>query len=122
MSNEITLTIGLNILKSSLKYNVPTASKQITMTGTHAYSNSQDIGTTEEALELGTNLGTLGIGYFTNTDATNFVTIGVKPAATYYPLLKLKAGESGLFRFDNVALYAKSDTASTTLQYFLAED
>ena len=122
MANEITVTIGINVSKGYLKHNLATTSQQLTLTGTHDYSNTQDIGTTEEALELGTNLGTPGVAYFTNTDTTNFVTIGVKPAATYYPLLKIKAGETWPVRLDNVAFYAKADTATVKLKYYILED
>jgi len=63
------------------------------------------------------------VAHFWNRDPTNFVTIGVKPAATYYPLVRLNAGESFIFRLSQgIAPYAKADTAAVKLQKDILDD
>jgi hypothetical protein len=69
-----------------------------------------------EALAMG-DVSTAGWAYFKNLDATNFVTIGVDVSSTFYPFLKLKAGEYCICPLGTSAPYAKADTAAVQLQF-----
>ena len=70
-----------------------------------------------------TDLTTNGIALFWNRDPANFVTIGVKPAATYYPLLRLKFGEAFPVRLEpGVTPYAKADTDAVKLERIILDD
>ncbi len=82
---------------------------------------TQTIGTSEEAVTL-VDVSTPGLAILKNLDETNFIEIGVKPAATFYPFLKLAAGESNIVYFAaGVVPYAKADTASANLQAAIYE-
>ena len=72
-----------------------------------------------EALTLA-DVTTRGYAGFTNLDAANWVEIGVEVAATFYPVIRLLAGESGLFPLSpSVTLYAKADTAAVNLNKWI---
>lgn len=83
---------------------------------------TQSVGTSEEALDIA-GLTTLGIAWFENMDDTNFVQIGVKPSATFYPLLDVRAGEAFPVRLtDGVTPYVKADTAAVILKRVIHDD
>jgi len=124
MSNEITLSQSLKVQKGYFTFG-PRAinSLGVTMTGTHSDGRVQDIGTTEESLAISADVATLGYCTMRNNDTTNYVQIGVKPSGTFFPLLKLKPGESAQFRWDPSATpYAKANTASVPLEHYTLED
>ena len=79
---------------------------------------TQNIGTSEEALNLG-NIATLGYIYIKNLDETNFVQLRTATSGTYF--CKLKPGEIAVFRFGSgvTAPYAIADTAACDVEYFL---
>jgi len=82
----------------------------------------QSIGTTEEAIVV-TGLTTNGVANFRNRDATNYVTIGVKPAATYYPVIRLKPDEEFACRIEPaITHYAKANGAAVLLQKDILDD
>lgn len=75
-------------------------------------------------LVLNASLATQGLAYFINLDPTNFVTIGVKPAGTFYPLIRLKGAttvgkrEGALLRLEpGVAVWALADTGAVDLEF-----
>ena len=74
-------------------------------------------GTTEAAITL-TDLTAAGYALVRNLDATNYVELGVKPASTFYPLLKLMPGGAHqLICFaGSVAPYLKADTAACDVE------
>lgn len=58
-----------------------------------------------------------------NLDDTNYLEIGVEVAATFYPLIKLKAGEIGVFRLTpGVGVFARANTAACRLHFWCLED
>lgn len=126
MANEITITARLQCLKGSLDVDRYTNADTATMTGTRMSSVVQSIPTTAggTAVEISTAVGTAGWTYLKNCSSSNFVTIGVKPAATYYPVIKLLAGEGAVFRLSDDAvstLYALADTAAVDLEVTVLE-
>lgn len=124
MANEITATSTLRVSNGSLVYNSPQRSNAITMSGDHYSAVGQTIGVTEEALSINADVATLGVAEFTNLDAVNSISIGVKPASTFYPLIMLKPGESYVVRIDPAAtLYAiASATSGAILDHKIFED
>lgn len=69
-----------------------------------------------------TELTTEGWCYMKNIDLQNFITFGVF-VVTYFPLGKLKPGETALFRLNPGAVFAvKADTADAQLQILILED
>jgi hypothetical protein len=80
------------------------------------------VGTTEEALPLG-DVGTPGVSYFRNRDATNYVEIGPVIGGTFAPVISLKAGEQACFRFaSGVTPYARAHTAAVELESWINSD
>ena len=125
MANEITVTTRMTLANGDLdSYDSLTRSQKITQnTASPAHvGGTQSIGTTEEAITV-TDLTTEGFARFRNRDATNFLTLGVKPAATYYPLLRLKANEEIVVRMEpSITMYAKADTAACNLERVILDD
>ena len=62
-----------------------------------------------------------GVFFFRNIDETNFVEIGITSddtsGGTFYPFLKLLAGEYAVGRLSNATIFAKADTAAVNLQF-----
>jgi hypothetical protein len=118
MSAEISVSLRLAVNKSYLIHSENPGTFTVDMAGTTGTGGIQSIGTTYEALSMG-DTGTAGYAYFRNTDATNYVELGVVVAATFYPFAKLKAGEAGVFRLGTNTPYALANTASISLQYYV---
>jgi len=81
----------------------------------------QNVGTSEEALEVG-DIGTLGWAFFINHDATNYVEIS--SGSGVQALIRVEAGEiAGPFRLSQGAtLYATANTAAVDLEGLVIED
>jgi hypothetical protein len=122
MSAEIKATIGLTATKGELSLAVATTTKSIDMTGTTYSDVGQIVGTTYEALTIGSDVGTEGWTYFKNLDATNYVEVGVEVAAAFYPLIKLKPGEAALCRLAVGTVFARANTSSVKLRALVLED
>lgn len=124
MSQEISASVTLNAANGSLVIN-KTASIKIDMAGKHYNAIAQTIPTTAGGTALSINAGvaTLGVTWLRNTDGTNYIDIGVVVSATFYPSLRLKAGEMQLVRFvPGVTYYGLANTASVILEHMELED
>lgn len=122
MANEITHTNSLSFQKDGVTGNtLAVAGAQHSVSGYRYFRQVQSVTTTEAALQLG-SLATLGWCFMKNLDATNFVQL--KTATAGALMLKLKAGESGCFRFgsDVTAPFIIADTATCKLEYMIVED
>jgi hypothetical protein len=64
-----------------------------------------------------TGVTTGGWAYFINNDTANYVEIGVQVAGTFYPLIKLLAGEMALLRLAVLTVYARANTSAVLLEY-----
>ena len=116
MSGEISFTYALGLSNGNLdSLTIPTRTVSIDQ-ATAAPSRiggTQTFTDTEAAITL-TGLTTNGVALFRNRHATKYVTIGVKPAATYYPLIRIEPGEAWAFRIEPaIAPYAKAETGAT---------
>lgn len=125
MANEIRVTTSLTYANGDLGSLTVAARTQSITQNTAAparVGGTQTIGTTEEALDL-TDLTTNGVARFRNRDDANFVEIGVKPAATFYPMVRLNAGEEYIFRLSQgITPYAQADTAACILDRDILDD
>lgn len=119
MANEITASVSLKFSKGGKTASVSKQGIQLTMSGTDYTRHTQTIGTSEEALVLG-DVGTLGLMVVTNLDATNFVSI--RPATGGTNTIKIKAGETQMFRLATAAPFAIADTGAVEIEVLLLED
>ncbi len=93
---------------------------QFVVTGTDCVRKTQQIGfASEEAIQLGSDIGTNGWFMAINRDPTNFIYI--RPATGVANMCKLLPGEPCLFRLAASAPYAQADTGICQLDYLLIE-
>jgi len=118
MANELSLIVNLSFSKGGAKV-TKQVSKQITVTGDAFTHGVQAIGTTEEEIAQGADLGTPGYMLIINLDDTNYVEIG---STTGVYDIKLKAGEFALYRHNSATVYAKANTAACNVEYCLIEE
>lgn len=116
-ANELNLntTFTFNKNGSTLQRSV---SVNVTVSGNVTQYGVQTIGTSDETIPLG-DIGTIGYVYLKNLDVTNFTTAGTD-GSNYQ--IKLKAGETALFRLNGAALHMKSNTAGCKVEYGIIED
>lgn len=121
MANEITASFAFRAAKGNLDVS-KTVSGQFTLSASAptASGGAQSIGhAAHEALAVG-DVSANGWAYFKNTDATNYVEIGVDVGGTFYPLIRLEAGEFALAPLSNSAApYAKANTAAVVLEFYI---
>jgi len=122
MANEITTKLTMGVEKSNLKINKESGRIQVDMTGTAYSGGVQNIGTSHEQLVVDSGVGTAGVAWFRNLDATNFVEIGTDVSASFEAFAKLKPGEAGMIRLATTAIYAQADTTAVDLEYIIIED
>lgn len=126
MANEIKVTASLTYANGNLgSLTVPSRTQQITQnTAAPARAGgSQTIGFAAHEALVVTDITTLGVVHFRNRDATNFVEIGVDVAGTFYPVVRLNANESWIFRSaQGITLYAQADTAAVILDRDILDD
>jgi len=120
MADEITWTCGLTLANGNLdSMTIPSRSLKITQATAvpSRVGGNQTIGhAAHEALAL-TDLTTLGVAFFRNRSATNYVQIGVDVDGTFYPLVRINPGEGWAFRLaQGITPYAQANTAAVVLQ------
>lgn len=83
----------------------------------------QSVGTTKEAIDIGdVNASDLGWAFFRNTDATNFVEIGVDEGGTFVAFAKLLPNEWCVVPCSPAKTYqGKADTAAVEVEYAILE-
>lgn len=98
-------------------------SKQITLVGdSDVIQDTQDIGTSSEAITLGDITGNPEFILIKNLDATNFVSVGFNnPAVAGTETIKIKAGGFALLPTPSGTLYAIADTATVKVQKWACE-
>jgi hypothetical protein len=120
MANEIKMQASLSINTTNFNESFQPGSISIDLASNKGDGGVQEIASGGEGEALGvTDVTVGGVCFFRNTDDTNFVEIGFRVSATFYPFLKLLPGEFSVGRLGNAAPYARADTASVDLQYRL---
>jgi len=118
MSNELSVYAGLIFNKNGASV-IANESVSVSITGSNMVKDTQEIGTTEETLELPSDMSSAGFLLIKNLDDTNYVDIGV---TTGVYTVRIKAGEIALFRPTSTTIYAKADTAAVSIQKTFIED
>lgn len=118
---EFSYQFQLVLNNGELQDNVSSGAIAVDQLAAKMVRNVQNIGTTEEAMDLG-DVGTPGLAILKNLDDTNYVEIGSYVAAVFYPFLKLKPGEMQIIRIGVAAPYAKANTAAVELDYRIYDD
>lgn len=125
MANEIHVFLKLTATKGSLSVAPPQLNTTFTLSAAapNVAGVTQAIGfAAHEVVTVG-DVATLGWAWFKNTDATNFVQIGLDVGATFYPLVRLNAGEAGCFRLaQGITVYAKADAAAVVLEKYILDN
>ena len=117
MANEIEVSISLNASKGGVSVS-RSESFKVDMSGSHILHVTQEIGATEEAIDLGQDhVGDNGWCFVKNLDSANEVFIGLTGSYT----IKLLAGESTVFR-NNGPIYADcSSGESATIEVIVLQ-
>lgn len=124
MANEINVSLSLSASKGSIEVTRRSGNLLRDMSGDAYGANVQSIPTTAGGTALATfaAVGTPGLTWFRNLDSTNYVDIGVEDSGTFYPFVKLKAGDCALLRLGTAAPYARANTSAVLLEYIILED
>jgi hypothetical protein len=123
MANEITVISSISVAKGYFSIERGGGVQQITMSGDETSSGIQTIGfAAHEILEVHTDFGTAGWGFFQNLDLTNYVEVGRDQGGTFVPVLKLKPGVSVAVPLASKLIYAKANTGAVKLLYELYEE
>jgi hypothetical protein len=118
MAGELKLTIKLDYDKGSVDLDFPSTEFSVDVTSTLAHHGVQNIGTSEEAIELG---GVAAGGYvlMVNRDATNYVEI--REGTGIADLVRILPGEPALFRLTDTATapFAVANSAGCDVEVFV---
>lgn len=117
MANELTISARLSFSKGGASVR-RAENISVTVTGDAFSHEVQEVGTSEEALVQGSELGTPGYLFIKNMNATNYVEVG---STTGVYDIKLLAGEIALYRHNSATVYAKSNTGACLVEYLLIE-
>lgn len=124
MADELTISVHLSFAKGSRSVSTDGlggVGQLITVSGTDYIHKTQTIGTTAEALDIG-DIGTCGWMYVRNLDNTNYVEISRATLSSGQGTVKVKAGESQLFRLGSNTPFAIANTSPVEIQYIIVED
>jgi len=120
MANELTVS-------ASLAYNPSVANhqkiprfeliKRVSMTGADFSMGTQALTTSEEALDITSDIGTTGMVFIKNLDASNTVLVGLTGS---FPVRCL-AGEYAQFRA-NGTIFVKTSSSTAIIQYWVFEE
>jgi len=121
MSNELALMVSLSFSKGGAKVR-RVASIKVDVAGDAFTHGVQQIGTSEEEIAQGNEVGDPGWVLIINLDDTNYIEVG---ALTGEYTVKILAGEFACFRFDkeeSVTVLAKANSAAVNIEYFIFEN
>jgi len=120
VADEISISGSLAIRAANMSETFKPSALTIDLASNAGAGGSQSIGTAVEAIAKGDTTDG-GVFFFRNTDETNYVEIGPtsddSATGTFYPTIKLLAGEYAVGRLASADIFAKSNTAATILQY-----
>jgi hypothetical protein len=122
MANEFTINSGIKLNNSPLLYSsLPTSFQASQVNRNGPTPGAVTIPTTAGGTAINlSSLATPGICRCLNMDPTNFVSLGVNIAGTFYPFAELLPGENYVFRLSRTVastLRALADTASVGLLF-----
>lgn len=119
MASEITKQLTFNGSKGGVSIPSDVWQKTLDMAGDDMQGDTQVIGTTEEAIVVSGDIGTVGQISIKNLDSTNYVEIGY--AAGVY-VHKLIAGDFMMVPLaSGVTVYAKANTSACRVSKKITE-
>jgi hypothetical protein len=118
MANELTLSASIKFVKGSVSVSQGKSGVQLDVAGDDFVTKTQNVGTSEEALNLG-DLSTPGYVLVRNLDTTNFVSVRSGTAAAN--LIKIPAGGIALFMCEAAAPFVIANTAAVKIEYTMIE-
>jgi hypothetical protein len=118
MANELTLSASIKFAKGSISVSEGKSGVQLDVAGDDFVTKTQNIGTSEEPLNLG-DISTPGYVLMRNTDATNFVSVRSGSGAAN--LIKIPAGGIALFMCEASAPHVIANTAAVKIEYTMIE-
>ena len=121
MASEINYNAQINIRKGNLLENFNPGSITIDLASELGDGGVQLISHSGGAAE-GEAFGVAdvtngGIYFFRNLDDTNYVEIGIQVSSTFYPFMKLLAGEYAIGRIGTAAPFGRANTGNVNVQY-----
>ena len=121
MANEITLTVGLQLVNGNLRVQFPQVASQYTQTTSGLSDQVLSIGTSEENVSF-TDVTTPGVTVLHNLDSTNYVEYGMSDAGTMKTLGKLMPGDKHVLRLAaSTTLRMKANTAACKVRVLCLE-
>lgn len=123
MADEIQVNLTIQVEKGELSFDVR-ETFTADLAGSGYAAGAPATSTTEAAIGMG-DVASAGVCWFKNLEADggNVIEIGVKPAATFYPLAKILPGECWPIRIaDGVTLYMKAVAGTPRLAYVILPD
>ena len=121
MANEITLTVGLQLVNSSLRAQFPQVPSQYTQTTAGISDNVWTIGTSAEDVAFG-DVATPGLTVLHNLDSTNYVDYGMSDGGTMKAVGRLKAGDKHIIRIGaSVTLRMQANTGACKVRVMCLE-
>ncbi len=120
MASEIQLTGSMTYVPTATnQVGIPKIEfrKRIDMTGDEHSQGIQVAGTVEEALDISSDIGTTGVVYILNLDATDNILVGLTGS---FPI-RLLPGEFCQFRA-NGAVFIKASANTPSCQYWVFEE
>lgn len=123
MAGEIVIQMSVDVANGNLLVRIPMQRLSIDQTTARGgLPGMQVIGTSHESVAVG-DLVSPGWVWLKNLDETNYVQFGVDVSSTFYPLGKLKPGESAVWRLEpSATLYLRADTAACACQIIVLDD
>ena len=124
-AQEITQNFTLKVMKGNLNFQ-----KAVNVTPTLTAANPNVAGGTilVSTAPTGTLVSvgyvvTNGVAWFGNLSTNNFVELGVQVSGTFYPLVRLNAGESYPMRIaQGVTPFLRADTASVVTEFYIFDN
>lgn len=121
MANEITIDCAFVFEKGVVRITGPELGEiNIDVAGSEFVHHIQSIGTSEEAIYMGADIGTPGLAIFKNLDTTNYVSI--RRATGEGAFMRIYPGKYAIIPYlAATAPYAIADTAACRLEYLIVE-
>ena len=119
MADEIKVNFSMSFERGESRLNIPSKQLNVDSGSSVKIGNTQTVGTSHEALVLG-DVASCGATYVLNTDATNYVDIGVEVTGTFYGLVRLMPGKYAFLpRLATNTPFARANTSSVNLEYYI---
>ena len=119
MAGELSLSVKFDYAKGDIAQRVD-LTDSVTVTSTSFLHHIQNVGTSEEAVNLG-DVAAGGYALFRNLDATNYISLSDATGTGLF--IRMLAGEFALFRLDDAATapFAVADTSACDMEVWLLD-